>query len=117
MKSILITGRVLACIAATAAFSITASSHAADATAAEKLARQEGCLRCHGIDRGKDGPAYKEVAAKFKGKSDAEARLLNHLSSGEKVKFPDGHQEEHKIPKTKDQDQIKNLVQWILSLT
>jgi cytochrome c len=116
MKSIIFTGKTFAAVAAMAAFSMSAQVSAADAVAAEKLARQEGCLRCHGVDRGKDGPAYKEVSAKNKGKADAEARLVKHLSSGEKVKFPDGHEEEHKIPKTKDPEQIKNLIQWILSL-
>ncbi|OWW19514.1 c-type cytochrome [Noviherbaspirillum denitrificans] len=89
--------------------------HAVDAAAAEKLARQEGCLRCHGIDRAKDGPSYKELAAKLKAKPDPEGRVIKHLSSGVKVKFEDGHEEDHKIPKTKDADQIKNLAQWILS--
>lgn len=116
MKSVINSSKLLASALAVAAFSIAGHAFAVDAAAAEKLARQEGCLRCHGIERGKDGPAYKEVAAKFKGKAGAEARLLQHLSSGEKAKFPDGHEEEHKIPKTKDMDQIKNLVQWILSL-
>lgn len=105
-------------LAAVAGLALTLSQpvHAVDAAAAEKLARQEGCLRCHGIDRAKDGPAYKQIAEKNRGKADAEARLVKHLSSGEKVKFEDGHEEEHKIPKTKDPDQIKNLIQWILSL-
>ncbi len=116
MKPIIAIRTVFTVFVATAAFSISTPVFAADAAVAEKLARQEGCLRCHGVDRGKDGPAYKEIAAKYKGKPDTEARLVKHLSSGEKVKFPDGHEEEHKIPKTKDAEQIKNLIQWILSL-
>ena len=116
MKAINITAKLLAAVAAGAAFSVTSPVYAIDAVAAEKLARQEGCLRCHGIDRGKDGPSYKEIAKKYKGKPEAEARLVKHLSSGEKVKFEDGHEEEHKIPKTKDEAQLKNLMQWILSL-
>lgn len=116
MKSVSTAGKLLAGIAATAAFFISGPTLAADAEAAEKLARREGCLRCHGIDRGKDGPAYKTIAEKNRGKADAEARLTKHLSSGHKVKFEDGHEEDHKIPKTKDPEQIKNLVQWILSL-
>lgn len=115
MKAIKPTGKLLAAVAAGAAFSMSSPVHAIDAVAAEKLARQEGCLRCHGIDRGKDGPSYKDIAKKYQGKPDAEARLVKHLSSGEKVKFEDGHEEEHKIPKTKDQEQLKNLMQWILS--
>lgn len=116
MKSVFTTGKLLISMAAVAAFSMSGQTYAADAAAAEKLARQEGCLRCHGIDRGKDGPAYKEIAAKHKGKADSESKLVSHLTSGRKVKFEDGHEEDHKIPKTKDEAQIKNLIQWILSL-
>lgn len=95
-------------------------SHAqtVDAEAAKSLARQNNCFKCHAVDKDKDGPAYKKVAEKFKGKPDAETRLINHITSGEKAKFPDGHEEEHKIVKTsppKDMAQIKNLIDWILS--
>jgi len=116
MKSTSTTRMLLASALAAGMFAATAPVHAVDAAAAEKLARQEGCLRCHGIDRAKDGPSYKDLAAKLKSKPDAEARVIKHLSSGVKVKFEDGHEEDHKIPKTKDPEQIKNLAQWILSL-
>lgn len=91
---------------------------AVDADAAQALARQNNCLKCHAIDKEKDGPSFKKVAAKYKGKADAEAKLVTHITSGEKAKFPDGHEEEHKIVKTsppKDAAQIKNLIQWILA--
>ena len=93
-------------------------AHALDADGAKALARQNNCLKCHAIDKDKDGPAYKKVAEKYKGKANAEQRLIEHITSGEKAKFPDGHEEEHKIVKTsppKDMDQIRNLVQWILA--
>lgn len=115
MKSTLSTRLLLASAVAAVALATAPAVHAVDAAAAEKLARQEGCLRCHGIDRAKDGPSYKQLAEKNRGKPDAEARIVKHLSSGSKVKFEDGHEEDHKIPKIKDPDQIKNLVQWILS--
>ena len=94
------------------------TAHAVDAEAAKSLARQNNCFKCHAVDKDKDGPSYKKVAAKFRGKANAEARLIEHITSGEKAKFPDGHEEEHKIVKTsppKDMDQIRNLVQWILA--
>ena len=97
---------------------ISTSAMAMDADAAKALARQNNCLKCHGIDKDKDGPAYSRVAAKFKGRADAEEHLIYHITSGEKAKFPDGHEEEHKIVKTSppnDKEQIKNLVQWILA--
>jgi cytochrome c len=86
---------------------------------AKALARQNNCFKCHAVEKEKDGPAWKKIAEKYKGKDDAEARLIQHLTSGEKAKFPDGHEEEHKIVQTsppKDAAQIKNLVDWILSL-
>jgi len=39
-----------------------------------------------------------------------------HVTSGEMVKFDDGHKEEHKKVKTQDLEQTKNLITWILSL-
>ena len=94
------------------------AAQAVDVDAAKALAKQNNCFKCHAIDKEKDGPAYKKVAEKYKGKANAEARLVEHITSGEKAKFPDGHEEEHKIVKTsppKDMEQVKNLVQWILS--
>ena len=43
-------------------------------------------------------------------------RLITHITSGEKAKFPDGHEEEHKIIKVTDVAVQTNLVEWILSL-
>lgn len=91
------------------------SSYAVDDEAAKALARQNGCFKCHSVSKKMDGPAYKDVAAKYKGKANAEARLIEHITTGEKAKFEDGHEEEHKIIKTKDMNEIKNLVNWILS--
>jgi cytochrome c len=93
-----------------------APASALDADAAQTLARQSGCFKCHSVDKHKDGPAYRDVAAKYKGNAEAEAKLIHHITSGERVKFPDGHEEDHKIVKSKDPAEIKNLVDWILSL-
>lgn len=89
---------------------------AANAVAAQDLAKSSGCFKCHGVDKKKDGPALRDAAAKFGGRADAEEKLIYHITSGERVKFPDGHQEEHKKVKTKDPAEARNLVQWILSL-
>lgn len=93
------------------------SVNAADVDAAKKLAKENGCFRCHGTDKAKDGPAFNAIAAKYKGNNDAEAKLIKHLSSGEPAKFlSDGHTEPHLIIKSDDPAQTKNLVDWILSL-
>lgn len=101
-----------------AGLGISLQADAVDADAARKLATGNNCLKCHSIDRDKDGPSFQKVAAKYKGKADAEKRLIQHITSGEKAKFADGHEEEHKIVRTspaKDMTQIKNLVQWVLA--
>jgi cytochrome c len=108
--------KALAVIACAFAGIVSTPVFAFDADTAEATARQSGCFKCHSIDKKKDGPAYRQVAAKYKGKSDAEQRLITHLTTGPIVEFRDGHEEEHKVIKTKDADEVKNVVLWILSL-
>lgn len=91
------------------------AAQAVDADAAQALARQNNCFKCHSVEKKKDGPSYKDVAAKFKGKADAQASIVKHLTTGEKAKFPDGHKEEHKVIKAKDAAEVKNLADWILA--
>ena len=98
------------------AFSFNATA-AVDVEAAKSLARANNCFKCHGETKEKDGPAYIKVAEKYRGKPEAEAKLIQHVTTGEKAKFPDGHEEDHKNIKGKaSPDEIKNLVDWILSL-
>jgi cytochrome c len=87
-----------------------------DANAAETLARQSRCMKCHAVDVKKVGPAWKDVAAKYLGSVGAEDKLYKHLTTGRKAKFDDGHEESHPVVKTRDPDRINNLVNWILSL-
>lgn len=100
---------------AAAALVFSMGATAADEEAAKALARQNNCFKCHAIEKEKDGPAWKKVAEKYKGKANAEERLYTHLTTGEKAKFPDGHEEDHKIIKG-EKPEIKNLIQFILSL-
>lgn len=48
------------------------ASGAAIADSGEDLAKSSGCLNCHAVDTKKVGPAYKDVAKKFKGKPRAD---------------------------------------------
>ena len=103
-------------VAGLLALSFNASA-AVDVEAAKNLARANNCFKCHGETKEKDGPAYNKVAEKYRGKAGAEEKLIHHLTSSEKAKFPDGHEEEHKNLKGKaTPEEIKNLVDWILSL-
>ncbi len=92
------------------------ASAAVDVDAAKALGRQNNCFKCHSVDKEKEAPTYKKIAEKYRGKAGAEETLIKHLTTGQKVKFADGHEEEHKVIRTKDAGEIKNLVDWILSL-
>ena len=108
-------GRLAALFSAALLFTAGAVA-APDVEAAKALARQNNCFKCHGTDKDKDGPSLKSIAAKYKGSADAESKLTAHLTSGEMAKFPDGHSEAHKKVEPNDPAQVKNLVDWILSL-
>ena len=100
----------------TAALLLAPAATAADAAAAEALAKKEGCLKCHAVDKKKDAASLKDIAKKFAGKPDGEAKVLAQITTGAKVKLEDGTEEEHKMLKTKDKAEIDNLIAWILSL-
>jgi cytochrome c len=105
---------LLAAAAAVFAFSLPAAA-AVDADAAVKMTKDNGCTKCHSVDKDKKGPSFHKTAVKYKGKADAEAKLTDMVTKSPKVKFDDGTEEEHKAVNTKDAAQIKNLVQWILA--
>ena len=107
--------KVLPIVAAVAAvFAFNAAQAAPDAAAAEKMIKADGCTKCHAVDKDKKGPAYQKIAAKYKGKADAEAKLSEFVTKSPKIKM-DGAEEEHKAVASKDAGQVKNLVQWILA--
>ncbi len=99
-------------------FAVSGQAQAADAEAAQTLAKRSNCFKCHAIDKKKEAIAWKDVAAKLKKEkvADPQAFLIKHITTGPKVKLEDGSEEEHPIIKTKNPDEIKNLVDWILSL-
>jgi cytochrome c len=85
-----------------------------DASAAEALAKKSGCLKCHAVTAKRDGPSFRELAAKYKGKPDAEKVLATHLTTNPKIKV-DGKEEMHDNLKTKNPAELQNVVRWILS--
>jgi cytochrome c len=108
--------RLILSAAGLAAAVLSAPVQAVDADAAQALAKKEGCLKCHAVDKKKDYASLKEISKKYAGKPDAEAKILNQITAGVKVKFDDGTEDEHKTVKTKDKAELSNLIQWILSL-
>lgn len=88
-------------------------AQAVDVTGAEALVQKNKCGKCHSVDKKKDGPSFKVTAAKYKGKADAEATLIKHMTSGPKVKIDDV-EEEHLVLKANEAE-TRNLVRYILS--
>jgi cytochrome c len=85
----------------------------APAFANEELAKKNACTACHAVDKKLVGPAFKEIAAKYRGDAKAAAMLEEKVKKGGvgvwgQVPMPPN-------PQVKDED-IKALVKWILSL-
>ncbi|MBI4986149.1 MAG: class I cytochrome c [Rhodocyclales bacterium] len=93
---------------------VAPAAHALDDSTAEDLLSGSKCLKCHGIGMKKAGPSYKEIAAKYKGKPNAVAKLSKHVTEPNQVEV-DGEKEDHGQLKTKDPAVVKALVEWILA--
>jgi cytochrome c len=94
MKSIVLVAVVAAGIAMSGA-----------ANASEALAKSSGCMTCHDMAAKKMGPSFKDIAAKYKGKADAEKTIVANLKAGTG----------HPAVKTSDADTV-TLVKWILAM-
>ena len=90
------------------------ASGAAFADAGLDLAKAKNCLACHAVDKKVVGPAYKDVAAKYKGVKGAEATLIDKVKKGGQGVWGDIPMPPNS-PQVSDAD-IKTLVAWILSL-
>jgi cytochrome c len=84
-------------------------------TAALALVEQHGCFTCHAIDKKVIGPAWKDVAAKYRGDPDAEARLVNKVSKGGKGVWGNVMAMPPFGPYVKEED-IRTLVRFVISL-
>ncbi len=85
---------------------------AANAAGELELATKSGCLACHAVDHKVIGPAYKDVAAKYKGDAAAPARLYAKVKAGGagvwgQIPMPPNAQ-------VSDKD-IKTIVDWVLT--
>jgi cytochrome c len=78
------------------------------------LAKQSGCMTCHAVDKKLVGPSFKEVAAKYKGDSEAAAKLAKKVRGGGAGSF--GSTPMLATPAKVSDDDIKNIVAWILTL-
>ena len=75
------------------------------AHASLELSKSAGCAKCHELDKKKKGPAFKDSAAKYKGKADAEAVIFKTITD------PNG---DHPEMKASPED-TKTMIKWILT--
>jgi cytochrome c len=106
-----------------------AAPSAADNPAMVALARQSGCLTCHAIvsraraDSAPEpiGPAWQDVASKYKNQQDAAVKLTDTVMQGSNpyASHWKGKASGLAMPPNAvaiRRDQARQLVQWILSL-
>ena len=103
---------LLLSLLAAALFIATSPAQAADGEAIVKKAR---CVACHAVDQKRVGPAYKEVAAKYKGDKTAPGKLFEKVRAGGSGNWGTVPMLPHPADKISDDD-LKAAVQWILAL-
>lgn len=85
---------------------------AGNALADEALAKQKGCTACHAIDKKLVGPAYRDVAKKYKGDAGAKAKLVESVLKGSSGKWG----QVPMPPNSVTPAEADKLVGWVLSL-
>ena len=101
-------------LSAIALLAITSTGLVNAADAGQALAQKNGCLACHSIDKKVLGPAFKDVAAKYKGDKTAEAKMVAKVKAGGSGVWGPMPMPANS-PQVKDED-IKSIVQWILAI-
>jgi len=79
------------------------------------MAQKAGCMACHTVDKKLVGPAYKDVAAKYKGQADAADKLVVKARSGGKGVWGPIPMPPNSVEKVSDAD-LKAVIDWILKL-
>jgi cytochrome c len=82
---------------------------------AEDLMTKAGCMACHTKDKKLVGPAFKDIAAKYKGQAGAADTLAGKVRAGGKGSFGPIPMPPNPADKISDGD-LKAAVAWILQL-
>lgn len=88
---------------------------AAPLQASEAIIKKARCVACHATDKKLVGPAYKDVAAKYRGDAGAPARLAEKVRQGGSGNWGDVPMLPHPADKLSDAD-LNAAIQWILAL-
>lgn len=85
---------------------------ASPACADERLARSKTCFACHAIDKKQVGPAFADIANRYRGIGAAEAMLIAKIRQGGVGAW--GQVPMAPNPQVSD-EQARTLVRWILA--
>jgi cytochrome c len=85
------------------------------ATEMPAVAKKNNCTACHAIDKKVVGPAWADVAKKYKGDASAEAKLITKVSKGGSGVWGSMAMPANDPAGTKQAD-IKELVKFVLAL-
>ena len=96
-----------------AALLATAASGSALAADPAAAAQKAGCMACHSMDKKLVGPAFKDIAAKYKGQDDAVAKLSEKVRKGGSGVWGPIPMSPNPADKISDGD-LKDVVSWIL---
>lgn len=74
-----------------------------------------GCVACHAQDKKLVGPAFKDIAAKYRGQKDAVAQLADKVRKGGKGVWGPIPMPPNGADKIADAD-LKAALEWVLAL-
>ncbi len=94
---------------------LAAACVALPAQASEAIVKKARCVSCHAVDKKMVGPAYKDVAAKYKGDASAPAKLAEKIRAGGSGNWGQVPMMPHDKEKISDAD-LAEAIKWILSL-
>lgn len=78
------------------------------------MIKKARCNACHAVDKKLVGPSFQDIAAKYKGKEDAPAKLFDKVRHGGAGNWGDIPMTPNGTDKISD-DNLKAVIQWILS--
>lgn len=91
---------------------LVSTAQADEAPRGQTIARANACMGCHAVDRKLVGPAFKQIAAKYKGDAQAPVKLALKVKDGGSGVWGVIPMPSH--PAMSDAD-IRTVVDWVLA--
>ena len=91
---------------------VVSTAQADEAPRGQTIARANACMGCHAVDRKLVGPAFQQIAAKYKGDAQAPVKLALKVKDGGSGVWGVIPMPAH--PNMSDAD-IRTVVEWVLA--